>query len=199
MLWLRASLVCTVLLLPAGAYAIAFCDLRDPTHQIYELYPEATGYRSLVETVDRDVKKEVGEQLMFTIHNRELGKHTLYVALRDESPIGLVHVRSEASGWGLVEIVWSIDLELRIQDFRFQRCRETGCAAVRDVLAEKLAGKALGELHEVFGGDAGTSPEDVAGIANRDRRLAQSVIRSALKTLLITEMVWGDQVPKVNS
>ena len=183
---------------PMLCNAIAFCDLRDPTHQIYELFPQANSYRSLVETVDSNVKEDVGAQLPFTLHNRELGKHTLYVALQDGQPLGLVHVRSEASDWGLIEIVWSFDLELRVKDFRFQRCREAGCQALQaDQFKQHLRGKNLEELRAELGeqADSGTALPD---IAPDNQNLARAVIRSALKTLLVTQLVWGDQVDAVS-
>ena len=138
----------------AASHAIAFCALRDPTHQIYDLYPQATGYRSLVGRVEREVRDDIGSNLPFTLHNRELGQHTLYVALAHEQPLGLVHVRSESSKWGLIEIVWSLDLNLRIRDFRFQRCRDAACAAlVEEPFKSVLLGKTLDELRQLIGED----------------------------------------------
>lgn len=194
LVWQIVAAIVLVFLSPT-VVGRAFCDLRDPTHQIYELYPEATGYRSLVESVDSTVKDEIGAQLPFTLHNRELGKHTLYVALKEGEPLGFVHVRSEAGQWGLLEIVWSLSLDLRVNDFRFQRCREMGCDDVANgALKTLLKGHSQQELREKFGLSPQSFDPVKHGVAPADATLARSVFRSALKTLLVTELVWAEEI-----
>lgn len=187
-----------LMLATSTAQSIAFCDLRDPTQQIYELYPNATAYRSLVDEVDQQVKQDVSDLLPFNLHARELGKHTLYVALEDEQPLGLVHVRSEASRWGLIEIVWSLDLDLKVQDFRFQRCRDRGCRALsQGEFNTLLEGKTLAELKSEFGPEADGPPPGLEAAVGAHIELASAVIRSAMKTLLITDLVWGQEIAAV--
>ena len=135
----------------------------------------------------------------FTLHNRELGKHTLYLALSEKLPLGLVHVRSEASRWGLIEIVWSLDLELKVQDFRFQRCRERGCDALEQgQFKEYLKGKSLEDLQAEFGADAELiNAAEIDAAVGPHKELANAIIRSAMKTLLVTELVWGHEIAAV--
>ena len=73
-------------------HAQAYCALRDPVTAIYDLYPEGTHHRSIIRTVDVNHRAEVSDQLPFTIHFDELGRHTLYVVADDRGPLGLVHV-----------------------------------------------------------------------------------------------------------
>lgn len=195
----RLSTTIALIMVASVAHGIAFCDLRDPTQQIYELYPQATSYRSLVDEIDQGVKQNVSSTLPFDLHARELGKHTLYVALQDDQPVGLVHVRSEASRWGLIEIVWSLDLDLKVQDFRFQRCRDRGCQSLsQGEFSALLKGKSLAELKTEFGADAERSNDQLEAAVGTHGVLANAVLKSAMKTLLITDLVWGQEIAAVN-
>ena len=100
---------------PPIVHGQAYCALRDPVSTIQEFAPGSSGHRSIVETVSGSARAKVSEKLPFTIHFNELGKHTLYVVLKDGRPDGLVHARSEKGKWGLVEIVWFFDLDLNVQ------------------------------------------------------------------------------------
>lgn len=175
------------------AQAQAFCALRDPVAQIYGLFDEANGYRSFVRTIDLGTRKHVFEQLGYPMHRGELGRHTVYVATRDGEPIGLVHVRSERSRWGLVEVAWALDTELRILDFAMQRCRSSRCdeldqAAFRD----RIRGKSLDELVGLLSSDGRALVAPELAISDKTKELAAIVVRNASKTIVVTELHWGD-------
>ncbi|MDX1736543.1 MAG: hypothetical protein R3228_19345, partial [Halioglobus sp.] len=76
-LWLVTALV-VVISGPAFAGA-PYCALRDPGHQIYDMYPAATGYRSVVREINNATQLSVDSQIPFRLHSGELGQHTLYV------------------------------------------------------------------------------------------------------------------------
>ena len=93
-LFRSSALLCVIVaiwLQSGPAFGQAFCALRDPAKMIYEFYPEATSYKSIVRTVDDQVRQTVGSELPFSIHFNELGKHTLYVPIKDSKPLGVVH------------------------------------------------------------------------------------------------------------
>lgn len=163
--------------LPASAKP--FCALRDPSHTIFELFPEADNYYSLVEKVDKGTKEAVLGLIPFTIHNKEIGKHTIYVAQKDGVPVGIVHVRTEPGEWGLVEIAWALHMDLKVRDYRFQRCREAGCDADP---SQVVLHKDLQELLAAYNENT-----DASG-------LPQTVLKSAMKTVAITQLVWGEQI-----
>ena len=191
----RRAALALLALLPLEAAAIAFCALRDPTQQIYELYPQATAFRSLVEHVDTDVKKVVAAELPFTLHNRELGKHTLYVALSDGEPLGLVHVRAEASRWGLIEIAWALSFDLTIRDYRFQRCRDRACRSLAaDPFRSWIVGQSASTLSRTVTGNG--AHVDIAQLpaGKGEGELAAALVRSALKTILVTEAIWSSDI-----
>lgn len=175
---------------PTRSYAQAYCALRDPAQQVYQMFPDATSYRSIVRTVGDRAREEVGRRLPFKLHHNELGRHTLYVPVQGEVPIGIVHVRSEASEWGLVEIVWAFDVDLRVIDFRFQRCRDPKRSTVESgAFLRQIKGKSLSQLRTMFSEDSGTG--DSGG------QLAVVVLRSALKTMVVIEVVWGRDHRKI--
>jgi hypothetical protein len=181
---------------PLGAHAQAYCALRDPTPLIYELFPGATSYRSHVSTVDEATRDAVRAVLPFTLHARELGQHTLYAVMAGKEQIGLVHVRSEASDWGVVEIAWAINLQGTLQDFRFQRCRGGSCNSRSLVdLRELLRGASLGDVRGLLTTDgAALKQELLVGADEPARRLATVVLRSGAKTLAVTDIVWRSEL-----
>jgi len=162
------------------SHAVAYCALRDPVNTIYGLFPEADSYRSSVQTVGREAREAVAERLPIVMHFNELGRHTLYVALKNGQPLGFVHARSEAGGWGITEFAWAIELDLSIRDVKIQRSRDP---SLRRLSAPELksivGGRSLDSLIEEYAG-AGTA-------VNPARQL---LLSSAMKTLVITETVW---------
>ena len=182
--------------------AQAYCALRDPVRQVYELFPEATSYRSLVRTVDEDARSRTGEALPFTLHFNELGRHTLYVALRGEVPLGVVHVRSEAGRWGLVEIAWALSLDLEVVGFRFQRCRDTARDQIEaGAIAATVVGRGFEGLRALLDEDGDGLSADaepvIAGKTDAVRRLMITTLRSALKTVAVTDAVWAGDLRHV--
>ncbi len=188
-------LVVLVVLFHRGApdaHGQAYCALRDPTRYIRESYPEATSHRSIVRTVDESVRQRVADELPFTIHFNELGKHTLYLPVSGGRPLGLVHARSEAGRWGLVEIVWSLDPSLRVQGYSFQRCRARSRTAVEtDAFKEQLVGMGSRQLRELLSGDGSTLAPGAMSIPPGAEDMAATLVRSALKTISVTRLVWA--------
>ena len=189
LLWLALAAAAS-----SNAWAQAYCALRDPVRQVYEMYPGANSYRSIVRTVGEQHRSIIAERLPFTMHFTELGRHTLYAALKDNRPIGLVHVRSERGQWGLVEIAWATDLDMRIVDFRFQRCRERAKNLLdTDEFRAQLIGKGADDLVAMLSSDyrgVNTSLRVPAGA----EKLAAVVVRCGAKTLAANDVVWGEDL-----
>jgi len=183
LLWLALAAAAS-----STAWAQAYCALRDPVRQVYELYPGATSYRSIVRTVGAKHRLIIAERLPFTMHFTELGRHTLYAALDGNKPIGLVHVRSERGQWGLVEIAWATDLDMRIVDFKFQRCRERAKSLLdTEEFRAQLIGKGVGDLVGMLNSDySGVNPSFLQVPAGAEK-LAAVVIRCGAKTLAAFE------------
>ena len=170
--------------------AQAFCALRDPVRRVYELFPEATAYRTVIGTVGPKHRQFLAKDLPFSHHFNEFGRHSLYVALQDGRPLGLIHVRSEKGRWGLVEICWALDLDLNVLGFEFQRCRGPHCDAISEgVFLEQISGSKFDSLKE------GLRSETIVELLPESQRaLAETVLRSGLKTIALTSTVWREEL-----
>ncbi len=188
---------------PGRASAQAFCALRDPVAQIFGLFEEADGYRSEVRTVEPSVLQTVSERLGYGLHRSELGRHTVYVALREGHPLGVVHVRSERSRWGLVEVAWALDAELRVIDFAVQRCRSSLCKSVSgDAFRGLLRGRGFEEVAALVSKDGrrlSAEGASVGGVPARAASLAAAVVRNGLKTIVVTESLWSDVIAAIDN
>jgi len=188
------------LLLTSNVLADAYCSLRDPVAQIAQLYPQKTNQLSIVKTVDTSTRQQVKLALPSNdLHFSELGEHTLYVAMKDLEALGYVHVRSEQSKWGLVEIVWALDKNLTIKNFAFQRCRSPNKKIINDENFKNIfIGKSYKELKTLLSNDGVTANSTLLEKSKEAPELASVVLRCALKTLLITELLWGKELEKFN-
>lgn len=175
-------LLCVLVAMSATASGQAYCALRDPVSSIYTAYPEADSYRSIIRTIGADDRRAIATQLPFTIHFDELGRHTLYVAVQDGQPIGLVHVRSERGRYGLTELAWSMDLDMRILDVHIQRSRDPDMwSALDESFRQQLKGVTLEDIKKL----------STAGVDSNHRRV---IARSAAKTMVVTDLVWRDDL-----
>ena len=175
-----------------AAFAQAFCALRDPVTAIHELYPGEVSVRSSVRAIDGEVRDQVSARLPFTLLHSELGQHTVYQIDRDGAFVGYVHPRSEKTRWGLIEIAWALDPAFRVLDYRFERCRDPARAELEaEGFRAGLRGLGAAELRTMLTADGGDLSETAPPVSERSRALASALIRSALRTIAVTEIVWG--------
>lgn len=191
------SILCVVPVSELSAQA--YCALRDPVRGLETLYPHATSYRSIVKTIDENTKAMVERNLPpNTLHFGELGRHTLYVAMADAHSLGLVHVRSEQSEWGLVEIAWAMDLDLNIVDFTFQRIRSRHRKALEaEHFRKQLWGKDLEQIKVLFKPGSSQVDPRTLDIPAGAEALVEVLIRSAAKTLLVTQAAWRADINEI--
>ena len=190
------GLTATVTIAPSSD-AQAYCALRDPVSQIYEVCPQANSYRSVVRTIDEAARDRILNTVPYPMHFSELGRHTLYIGLDGARPVGLVQSRSERSRWGLVEVVWSFDLDLKITGFALQRCRaRSSDRAVVDSEAFRslIAGRSLDGLVELLSEDGKALAPEAAALISGNHDLAVTVLRCGIKTLAATDAAWSDDV-----
>jgi len=185
---------------PQSVAGKPFCSLRDPTQQIFEAFPNATNYKSIVHNIDNETKKELLGQLDFTIHSKEIGRHTVFFALKNDIPLGLIHVRTEAGIWGLTEIVWALDMNLNIIDFNFQRCRGSSCKSIlNNNFKAQLKGKSLDGVLGLLNSnnqELYNSSADETSVGKES--LSKAILRSAVKTMIITDKIWHEDIAKLN-
>jgi hypothetical protein len=196
--YLQVSLLLCFCCVSWKSNAVAFCALRDPVAAMQEFFPGFTSYRSYVGAVGPDVRAVLEEKLPYPMHFNEFGDHTLYVPHIDGKAMGLVHARTEKGDWGLDEIVWSLSLDLTVQDFRFQRSRSRWQSAVQTPEFKKLLqGKGFDELLRLLGNDGLTLVARIEGLPEGAEKLAATLVRSALKTIIVTDDVWSEQLSGV--
>jgi hypothetical protein len=188
-----------LLLVINNCLADAFCSLRDPVSQINTLYPSHESYLSFVKKIDNETRKIVQENLPNNdLHFGELGQHTLYVVIENQDVVGYVHVRSEQSDWGLVEIVWAIDSSFRVVDFTFQRCRSPEkVELIKENFKQAITGRDFEQLKQYLAKDGISANQALLGQINTNSNLVNVVLRCALKTLLLTKVVWHDELQRL--
>lgn len=187
------ALVITLLcLLPSMAIGQAYCSLRDPVGAIQSAFPQLDHYRSFVREIRPQDRNEILDALPFTIHQNELGTHTLYAAFTsDDSLLGIVHVRTERGRWGLTEIAWTFDSELRVVDMHFQRSRDTSRQLMEsEEFQVQIRGKNFSELRAMLDATGTHLIAESIRVPPEAEDLAIRVIQSALKTISVTETVW---------
>lgn len=178
--------------------AVAYCALRDPVGAIQTFYPGYNSYRSHVGQVGQDLRQVLKERLPYPLHFNEFGKHTLYIVYKDKEPQGLVHARTEKGDWGLDEVVWSLGLDLTVENFRFQRSRSRMKDEVQNpAFKALLAGKGFDELLRLLTPDGTALAQHHAGLPAEAEALAAIVIRSALKTIIVTQFVWRERLADI--
>jgi hypothetical protein len=181
---------------PHSASAQAFCALRDPSTAIAELFPESTSYRTIVRVLGEDARLEMRQRFALDLRANELGQHSVYVVFGGEEPLGFVHVRSEKGRWGLVEIAWAIDLDLRIVDLRIQRGHDDAAVQLLEGdFVDRLRGRNLRELeHErALGGEALLA----ADLPTGQREFTLLLLRAAPRTIAATWIGWRNEIAQL--
>ena len=172
-------------------------SLSDAGRSVFQAFPHATSFRSIVRDVDQNARREVEQRLPFKVHFNELGPHALYVPFREFKPIGLLYVRTEDGGWGFSKIGWSLSLDLRINGFRVLRSRSRHRFALqRSPFARSMVGLGYEDLTRLLDKDGKlvVKPGDVP---KGSEKLALALVRSAMKTILVTRTVWRKEIDKL--
>lgn len=191
------SLVAAMLLVGFSnqAFGQANCALRNPDRQIYEIFPEATSYRTLESEVNRENRPTLENEIGSPLAPTDLGTHSAYVVLNGTVPIGFVHARTEIGSRGSIELVWAMDIDLTIADFRVQRSRERQTNAIKsDSFRGELVGRNLTDLRDLL--TSGNDDIDLAALnvpANA-AGIAHTIVLCALKTRVITEQAFRDSI-----
>lgn len=191
-------LLLTIGLFTAPAANAAFCSLRDPISAIQMIYEQGYQFRSVVTTVSEQDRQTIKQQLPFTIHQSEVGKHTLYVVYKDDKHAGFLQARSEWAKWGLVEIAWAINVDRSLKGFYFQRCRSPECNDdIQQSIIAVLKNKSLPQLKSLL-----STNGEMLSVEGRKAfviapQLALLTLRSALKTLVITDISWEKDIEQI--
>ncbi len=102
----------------------AIYAFRNLDRYVYVLFPEATGYRSVIKMLDKKIQEKVEEYLGQKIDFDEVGEHTFYLILKDKDVIGMIRPHAERGKYGIVELIWAFTPDGKIKDYKVQRSRE---------------------------------------------------------------------------
>ena len=198
MRWVLLCLSLLVTAFPSNAGAQAFCALRDPHTAIGQLFPEATTHRSMVRRLGPGEQTELRRRFSEDLPNYEFGEHTVYAVFRDNEPLGVVHVRSEKGTWGLLEIAWALDLDLRLRAFRLQRGYEAGA---RDLLAgpfpDRVAGLGLEQLSREKA--LGLNSTLLVDLPEEQKVFAATLLQAAPRAIAATRGGWQPDLAELRA
>ncbi|MCA8976330.1 MAG: hypothetical protein KDC98_16545 [Planctomycetes bacterium] len=170
----------------------------DPQHGVFAAFPAADSYRVIVRDVDAEARKSIEALLPFRVHFDELGKHSLYVALRGRRPVGMIYVQREESAFGLAVVEWAFTFDMRVSSFRFQRVRSQHRQALeQSEFVRLLKGRTREELTVLLGVN-GQLREPAKGVGEEAQELASAVVRSGAKSMAVLDAVWASEIAKLH-
>lgn len=179
----------------ARIVSAANCALRNPDRQIYSMFPDATSYRSVEAFIDKEMKPVIEKTLGSPIALSDLGKHSLYVALNNNVPLGFVHARSEIGKSGSVELVWAMDLDMTIRDFRVQRSRERHTKVIKSAsFHDRMVGNSLKRLRSYLTDQNTAVSLSALEIPEMAAVIAHTTVLCGVKTRIITEIAFEEAV-----
>ena len=168
----------------------AKCALCQPNRDIYSLFPEATSYRTVDGRVDEDTRKSIEGSLGRKLAFSDLGKTSMCVVFKDKAPLGFVHARSEIGRYGAIQLVWAIDLDLRVKELWVRRSREKDTARLRRArFRNKILGKGWRELRSYLTKSGAASTPSPTRATRK--LIEEKALISGIKTLLILERAFG--------
>ena len=177
------------------SYGQAFCALRQPHRAQQVLFPTATSQKAFPTQITQRHRHEVLDELKFSIHQNELGLHTLYAVFRGSGStaqhLGFIHVRSEKGEWGLIEIAWGLYPDLSIKNFFFQRCREFAREELESPIFQSfIHRKKMTDILKYIN-EQGQLKKPLPHLSIEAQGLGLRIIKSALKTIAVTKVAWG--------
>ncbi len=125
------------------------CIWRDPDKDIKKIFPQATGYKSVVRRYNKK-EKEIIEKLI----NKELDpdetEFTFYLIFMNKKRIGTVLTHTEKGQYGAIEVVIGLDSLNRVQKVLIQRDREIKSKELRsENFLNQFKGKSFKDTIEI--------------------------------------------------
>jgi hypothetical protein len=173
----------------------ANCSLRNPDRQIYEMFPEATSYRTAEAEVNTKNRSDLEDAIGSPLAQSDLGVHSAYIVLKDKIPIGFVHARSEIGSRGSIELVWAMDIDLTITEFRIQRSREPQTKVIQsEVFQSRLVGRNLTGLKALLSNGNDEIDISALDVSTDSAAITHTAVLCALKTRVITETCFASSI-----
>ncbi len=198
--WTLCLLAAVVGYLPTSVEGQAYCSLRDPNRIIQEIFPEATGFRSHLRKVTPEHARTLKLELPIDFDSREFTTHTMYAVHQNRNILGYVQSRTEEADWGLAEIIWILDPDLKLSTFRFQRCRSRWKSQIEGgPLQQALKGLSEEDLLKLWESQGSTILIKKLDLPPKSAKLVEAVIKSGFKALGLARVVWGNDIEGIRT
>ena len=169
----------------------AICALRVPDRDVYRLFPQATGYKSVVAELDKKGREEIEELLGQSLELNDIGIFTFYIILKEDLPIGFIHPHAERGTYGNVEIIWAFNLDGSIKDYLIQRSRERETRELKsEEFRSRFRRKRLGDPFTITN-SRDINPDFIRPINGR-KRPSSIIAYGAKKILTIDNFLFGE-------
>ncbi len=188
----------TVVASPAERAAAQRSTLSQPQQSVFAAFPQADGYQVIVREVDDNARRAIEQRLPFRVHYSELGAHAMYVAVRGRLPLGLLYARDEESPYGLTAVEWALTLDGRLAGLKLRRTRSNHWYALeRSGFTRLLVGMSRPQLEPLLT-PAGGLADGAFAVPAGTEALAAALVRSALKTMAVLDVVWAGETAKLH-
>ena len=182
------------------SYGQAFCALRQPHRAQQILFPTSTSQKAFPTQITDTHRRQVLDELKFSIHQNELGLHTLYAVFRgtgaNATHLGFIHVRSEKGEWGLIEIAWALYPDLSVKGFFFQRCRDLAKEELESPIFQAFMHRKTNAELLKYINIQGQLKKPLPHLTMDAQGLGLRILKSALKTVAVTRVAWTDIVQR---
>lgn len=161
-----------ILIIQTKAFGAVGCSLNDPDRDVKSIFPQSTGYKTLVTTF----KENGGEKLAKEIEERLGDKldplfeaidvpHSFYTVLKGKEVIGYIHGVNQKGMYGGMQIFLALDTKGRILDFFYQKISSPEAKKFNDAkFREQFKGLTLADFYH---------HAEMKGIACPDDKIAK--------------------------
>ena len=123
-----AALFIIFALLPGLAWGAEGCDLNRPDRDVKKLFPESTGYKPVVLSIQKlggdkllgQLEEKLRTQLRGTFEMIDM-VYTIYVVSANNEKIGYIHGVNQKGRYGGIQIFLALDHDQRIKSFYIQK------------------------------------------------------------------------------
>lgn len=162
----------TILLLPAKIFAAVGCSLNDPDRDVKSIFPQSTGYKTMVTTfkenggekLAKEVEERLGDKLDPLFESIDV-PHSFYTILKGKEVIGYIHGVNQKGMYGGMQIFLALDTKGRILDFFYQKISSPEAKKFKDTkFREQFKGLTLADFYH---------HDEMKGMACSDDRIAK--------------------------
>lgn len=177
------------------AWGAEGCDLNRPDRDVKKLFPESTGYKSVVLSLPKlggdkllaQIEAKLRDQLRGTFEMIDM-VYTIYVISANNEKIGYIHGVNQKGRYGGIQIFLALDLNQRIKSFYIQKMSGTYVGKFTDKnFGKQFVGLTLAdfEKYEVATGEATGKVAKIKNPAPEADHDFKRILRGTKKNLIL--------------